>query len=64
VSCSVAKCQSIRILRKIPAAHKTYYSETACVANGRGQLSVSNPLHTSLHHGDYALLDSWHEYPS
>ena len=27
---------------------KTYYSKTACVADGRSKFSISNPLHSSL----------------
>lgn len=33
-----------------------YYSKTTRVADSRGELSVSHPLHASLHNGYYLLL--------
>jgi hypothetical protein len=50
LNCSVRYCMQLGLSFK---GYTTYKSKSACVANSRGQLSVSNPLHTTLHDGHY-----------
>lgn len=52
---SVRYCMQLGAFAK---EYTTYKSKSACIANSRGQLSVSNPLHTTLHDG-HCIYDQW-----